>query len=351
MTQTVFVTGASGFIAKHILVKLLNAGFDVVGSVRRLDRVDEICNAVRPHLNGPVDLSAKLRFVALDLAKDDGWAAALQGADVLMHTASPFPMSQPKDEDDIVRPAVDGALRALKAAQAAGIKRVVMTSSTVSIMSKDLAPGQTEFTEADWSDTNHPTINPYGKSKTLAERAAWDFITNHAPDMELTVINPGFVLGTPLDKHFGTSIKVIKRLLDATDPMLPQFGFSELLFLVIIALVILGPKDLSLAMRKLGQFVARGRSMANEFRAAFDDIARQAELDDLRKEIEDLKRDNAVTQAVDELKGVEKDINESVMREERAMQAELKKPAPTEETPPPSEDNPSETTPEDKAAS
>ena len=225
MTQTVFVTGASGFIAKHILVKLLNAGFDVVGSVRRLDRVDEICNAVRPHLNGPVDLSAKLRFVALDLAKDDGWAAALQGADVLMHTASPFPMSQPKDEDDIVRPAVDGALRALKAAQAAGIKRVVMTSSTVSIMSKDLAPGQTEFTEADWSDTNHPTINPYGKSKTLAERAAWDFITNHAPDMELTVINPGFVLGTPLDKHFGTSIKVIKRLLDATDPMLPQFGF------------------------------------------------------------------------------------------------------------------------------
>ena len=110
--------------------------------------------------------------------------------------------------------------------------------------------------------------------------------------------------------------------------MLPQFGFSELLFLVIIALVILGPKDLSLTMRKLGQFVAKGRSMANEFKAAFDDIARQAELDDLRQEIEDLKRDNAVTQAVDELKGVEKDINESVMREERAMKQELKKPLP-----------------------
>ncbi|MEM6557685.1 MAG: Sec-independent protein translocase protein TatB [Pseudomonadota bacterium] len=138
--------------------------------------------------------------------------------------------------------------------------------------------------------------------------------------------------------------------------MLPQFGFSELLFLVIIALVILGPKDLSLTMRKLGQFVAKGRSMANEFRAAFDDIARQAELDDLRQEIEDLKRDNAVTQAVDELKGVEKDINESVMREERAMKQELKKPLPDLPEPPPAEDTPAVSepaneSPHDKAAS
>ncbi len=136
--------------------------------------------------------------------------------------------------------------------------------------------------------------------------------------------------------------------------MLPQFGFSELLFLVIIALIILGPKDLSLTMRKLGQFVARGRSMANEFRAAFDDIARQAELDDLRKEIEDLKRDNAVTEAVDELKSVEKDINESVMREERAMKEELNKPAAdTTEAPDAAEPDAPEPTakPEDKAAS
>ena len=107
--------------------------------------------------------------------------------------------------------------------------------------------------------------------------------------------------------------------------MLPQFGFSELLFLVIFALVILGPKDMSLTMRKLGQFVAKGRSMANEFRAAFDDIARQAELDDLRKEIEDLKRDNAVTQAVDELKEVEKDINQTVLREETKLKEDMAK--------------------------
>lgn len=133
--------------------------------------------------------------------------------------------------------------------------------------------------------------------------------------------------------------------------MLPQFGFSELLFLVIIALVILGPKDLSLAMRKLGQFVARGRSMANEFRAAFDDIARQAELDDLREEIESLKRDNAITQAVDELKDVEKDINETVMREERAMKEELKKPASSEAPKVPVEEAKPAKDPEDKAAS
>ncbi len=139
--------------------------------------------------------------------------------------------------------------------------------------------------------------------------------------------------------------------------MLPQFGFSELLFLVIIALIILGPKDLSLTMRKIGQFVARGRSMANEFRAAFDDIARHAELDDLRKEIEDLKRDNAVTQAVDELKSVEKDINETVMREERAMKEELNKPEQPAPEPPASAETASpdpkepSSKPEDKAAS
>ncbi len=139
--------------------------------------------------------------------------------------------------------------------------------------------------------------------------------------------------------------------------MLPQFGFSELLFLVIIALIILGPKDLSLTMRKIGQFVARGRSMANEFRAAVDDIARHAELDDLRKEIEDLKRDNAVTQAVDELKSVEKDINETVMREERAMKEELNKPEQPAPEPPASAETASPepeepaAKPEDKAAS
>ena len=134
--------------------------------------------------------------------------------------------------------------------------------------------------------------------------------------------------------------------------MLPQFGFTELLFLVVIALVVLGPKDLSLSMRKLGQFVAKGRNMANEFRAAFDDIARQAELEDLRKEIEDLKRENAVTEAIDDLKAVEKDINETVMREERAMAEELKKPTePPAADPAPAVESKPAADPEGKPAS
>jgi len=107
--------------------------------------------------------------------------------------------------------------------------------------------------------------------------------------------------------------------------MLPQFGFTELLLIAIVALVVVGPKDLPIMMRKLGQFLAKGRAMANEFRAAFDDIAKQTELDDLRKEIEDLKRDNVMTAAIDDLKEVEQDINESVMREHPGTETDTPK--------------------------
>lgn len=103
--------------------------------------------------------------------------------------------------------------------------------------------------------------------------------------------------------------------------MLPQFGFAELLFVAIVALIVVGPKDLPMMMRKMGQFVAKGRAMANEFRAAFDDIARQAELDDLRKEIESLKRENAVAEAANDLRAVERDINEQVLKNEAAAKA------------------------------
>lgn len=224
-TQTVLVTGASGYIAKHIVLQLLNTGSTVVGSVRSLPRGEEIIAAVRPHLTSEDDLESRLRFVPLDLTADDGWAAAMEGVDALMHTASPFPLEQPKDEDDVIRPAVDGTLRALRAAKAAGINRVVLTSSGVAVMNKELAPGQNAYNEDDWSDLNSPTSNAYVKSKTLAERAAWNFVANDAPEMELTVINPAFVLGPPLDHHFGTSMQVIQRVLRGKDPAIPNFGF------------------------------------------------------------------------------------------------------------------------------
>ncbi|MBO6638829.1 MAG: aldehyde reductase [Roseitalea sp.] len=223
MTQRVVLTGASGFIAKHIVLQLLNAGFAVHGTIRSLKRADEVRDAVRTHLDDAKALD-RLTFAELDLSSDDGWSDALEGADMLMHTASPFPLAQPKDEEEVIRPAVDGTLRALKAAKDAGVKRVILTSSMVSVMEKDAPDNGTAYTAADWSDVNSARINPYGKSKTLAERAAWDFVANEAPDMELTAINPGLVLGPALDAHYGTSLGVVERVLAAKDPMLPNFG-------------------------------------------------------------------------------------------------------------------------------
>lgn len=226
MPQTVLLTGASGYIAKHITLQLLEAGYLVRGTVRNLSRSAEVTDAVRSHLSDASDLDNRLTFVALDLNKDDGWDDAMVGIDVLMHTASPFPLAQPKDEDELIRPAVDGALRALNAAKAAGVKRVVLTSSTVAISGSQLPSGDTSFDETNWTDPTDPDVNAYGRSKTLAEQAAWAFVRDEAPGMALTTINPAFVLGAPLDQNFGTSIEIIERLLKGKDPMLPDVGFG-----------------------------------------------------------------------------------------------------------------------------
>lgn len=224
--KTVLVTGASGFIAKHICLKLLNAGYDVRGSLRSLARSREVVDAVKPYLTYDGDLDRRLTFVALDLANDAGWDEAMKGADILMHTASPFPLEQPKDADEVIRPAVDGTLRALKAARSAGVNRVVLTSSIAAITSRPLDAGRTQYDESDWTDPTDPATTPYVKSKTLAEQAAWDFVRDSEPEMALTVINPGFVLGPPLDTHFGTSLQVVQRVLRSQDPALPNFGFA-----------------------------------------------------------------------------------------------------------------------------
>ncbi|MDB4254924.1 NAD-dependent epimerase/dehydratase family protein [bacterium] len=226
MTKTVLLTGASGYIAKHIALQLLEAGYHVRGTVRDLGRGAEVTEAVRPQLSDDSDLAVRLTFVILDLTEDAGWTDAMNGVDVLMHTASPFPLDQPKHEDDLIRPAVDGAMRALRAAHAAGITRVVLTSSTAAISGSALPAGDTSFDETNWTDPTDPDVAAYARSKTLAEQAAWDFVRNDAPDMNLTTINPGFVLGAPLDQHFGSSIQVIERLLRGKDPMLPDIGFA-----------------------------------------------------------------------------------------------------------------------------
>lgn len=223
MYQKVFVTGASGYIARHILALLIEQGIPVRGSVRSAKRGDETRDALAAHLGREVSM-AELEFVTLDLTQDDGWGDALEGCDALMHTASPFPMNPPKDEAALITPAVEGTLRALRAAQDAGIERVILTSSIVSIISQyPILPSQT-FSEDDWSNTDSPVIAAYAKSKTLAERAAWDFV--QGTDLKLTVINPSMVQGTPIGEDFGTSVALIRRMMTGADPMTADLMFE-----------------------------------------------------------------------------------------------------------------------------
>lgn len=222
----VLLTGASGYIGKHIALQLLNQGYQVRASVRNLAKSEEVINAVTPHLLDKSNLESRLTFVELDLEKDSGWEAALHSIDVLMHTASPFPIASPKDESDLIRPAVEGTLRALKAAKSANVKRVVLTSSNAAVYGTDLPADKAAYDETLWTDVTHPIGRvAYTKSKTLAEQAAWDFIKTHAPEIALTTINPVLVLGAPLDNNFGSSISVVERIMKGKDPMLPDLRF------------------------------------------------------------------------------------------------------------------------------
>ena len=141
----ILLTGASGYIGKHIVLELLNNGYQVRASVRNLAKSQEVIDAVKPFLTDQDSLSSKLSFVELDLEKDFGWSDALNGIDVLMHTASPFPLASPKDENDLIRPAIDGTMRALRAAKASGVKRVILTSSIAAVNGFDLPAGISEY--------------------------------------------------------------------------------------------------------------------------------------------------------------------------------------------------------------
>ena len=207
----VFVTGASGFIAKHILRELLENGYEVGASVRSEKRKTEI-ETLFP--------DAEITFSFLDLNKDEGWTQALEGSNVLIHSASPFPFSEPKDPNDLIRPAVDGTLRAMKAAKAAGIDRVILTSSNVAIYKDAQKSGTAPSDETNWTTADDPSVNAYEASKTLAEKAAWDFVADN-PDIALTTINPGAVFGPAMDKNYGTSLDIIRQMMIGKMPMVP----------------------------------------------------------------------------------------------------------------------------------
>lgn len=217
----VVVTGASGFLGKHVVLALMQAGHSVRASVRNPAMAEQVRRAVLPHVDG--NASDRLEFVTLDLTHDEGWAEAMAGASALIHTASPCPIARPKSPDDLIRPAVDGTRRALCAAKTAGIDRVVVTSSAIAVIQPWRRDGHI-FTEDDWSDAAGLPAQPYARSKVIAERTAWEIAAREG--LRLTVFNPAFILGPLLDDRFGSSMQLVHRILRGRDPMLPRLGLS-----------------------------------------------------------------------------------------------------------------------------
>ena len=218
--EKVLVTGASGFIAEHCIIELLKNGYSVKGSLRTMSREQEVREAVKTETD-----DTKLEFCKLDLLEDDGWEDAMWDCDYLMHVASPFVIEDPKDENELIKPAKEGTLRALNAAKKAGIKRVVLTSSVAAVNSHMMS-GTSDHTT--WTDINSKYVTPYQKSKTIAEKAAWDFYNNQDSNnkMELAVINPGGVMGPQLGNDLGgASTQIVSQLISGKFPMIPALSF------------------------------------------------------------------------------------------------------------------------------
>ena len=220
--STVLVTGGSGFIGTHAILQLIAAGHQVRTTVRNLSRESDVRTMLK---RGGVEPGKALSFAAADLERDAGWPDAVAGCDYVLHIASPFPPSIPKDENELIVPAREGALRVLRAARDAGVKRVVLTSSFAAI-GYGHPPQATPFTETDWTNTNGDDVRPYVKSKALAERAAWDFIAQEGRALELSVVNPVGVFGPVLGPDYSTSILIVQRLMDGAVPGCPQIYFG-----------------------------------------------------------------------------------------------------------------------------
>ncbi len=221
MTESVLLTGISGFLGGHTALQLLKSGYKVRGSVRNLDRADKVRQTLAEH---GADVS-QLEFVALDLMYDRGWDDAMAGVRYLQHTASPFVTSMPEDKMELIGPAVEGTTRAINAALKAKIERIVLTSSMAAIAYGHPASRTAPFTEEDWTNIDGPGVNAYVESKTLAEQKAWELMEKARRRSDLAVINPSLIAGPLLDEDPGTSGVILKRFLDGSIPGAPRFFF------------------------------------------------------------------------------------------------------------------------------
>ena len=220
MINKVLLTGISGWIAKHTAIELLNAGYEVLGTIRNKNLVDQTKQTISKYAS-----TEKLSFVELDLLKDDGWNEAAKGCRYIFHVASPFPMKVSSNRESLLPVAVDGTLRVLNAGLNAGVEQIIKTSSIVAMFRKPNRTNPYTFGENDWSDENWiEGVSDYFLSKTKAEKAAWRLMESKGLKNKLTTINPGGVFGDALDKKGGTSIEYIKQFMKGKFPGAPKFA-------------------------------------------------------------------------------------------------------------------------------
>ena len=220
MTNKVLLTGISGWIAKHTAIELLNLGFEVLGTVRNKNLIEQTKDTISKY--APID---KLSFLELDLLKDHGWDVAAKECKYIMHIASPFPMKVSNDREKLLPVAVDGTLRVLNSGIKNNVDQIIVTSSIVAMFRKPNRSNPYSFGENDWTDENWiEGVSDYFLSKTKAERAAWEFMESKGLKNKLTTINPGGVFGNALDKKGGTSIEYVRQFLKGKFPAAPKFA-------------------------------------------------------------------------------------------------------------------------------